>query len=447
MMKITVIGAGYVGLVAATCFANFNIHVTCVDKDNSKVEALKNAIVPIYEPGLEEMLKKCISSKHISFSNNLVNLDESEAIIIAVGTPSAKDGSADLTYLFQAVEEIIENTSKHKTIIIKSTVPVGTAHKIRQLLEERGVSDRFDVVSNPEFLREGSAVYDFLNPDRIVLGVGSKKAGNIAKKLYSSLTAKNVQLILTDNTTAETIKYASNSYLAMRIAFINEIADFAEKVGADVVDIAKGMGADHRIGSNYLNPGPGYGGSCFPKDTNALAFTANAIGVDLTIVNSVIKSNDDRKVRIANNAARLLHDKGCKSIAILGVTFKADTDDMRDSPALDLIPILKAEGFDIKVYDPSMSKHAESLLTIKLQETISDCMLDVDAAIIVTEWQEFRTLSTDVLAENLNKKLLIDLRNLFDPKEMSDSGIEYHSIGRKPSTLKNAANSGYTDAA
>lgn len=429
-MKITVIGAGYVGLVAATCFASFNIKVTCVDKDPKKINALENAIVPIYEPGLEEMLKKSIKSKHISFSSSLAHLDESEAIIIAVGTPSASDGSADLSYLFAAVEEIVENTSTHKTLIIKSTVPIGTAAKIQERLENLKVSARFDIISNPEFLREGSAVHDFLKPDRIVIGVNSDKASKFAHRLYSALTSKDVPLIVTDNTTAETIKYASNSYLAMRIAFINQMADLAEKVGADIVDIAKGMGADHRIGTQYLKPGPGYGGSCFPKDTNALAFTADQVGADLSIVKSVIASNDQRKINMASRVANTLQSKGCKTIAILGVTFKADTDDMRDSPALEIVPILKAQGFEVKVYDPSHSKTARELLNVELQASMDECLKGSDAAVVITEWQEFKTCSPVDFAENLNCGLLIDLRNLYSPKEMAAVGVEYHSIGR-----------------
>ncbi len=429
-MKIAVIGTGYVGLVAGACFASFNMEVICIDHDAEKIDKLKRNIIPIYEPGLEEIVERAAKKGNLKFSYRLEDINKADIVIIAVGTPSLPSGEADLSYLMRALEDISSISTGKKALIIKSTVPIGTADLVRSKLKGMEADDKFHLISNPEFLREGSAVYDFLKPDRIIVGVGSIEARKIAQTLYHPLTTQDIPLLITDNTTAETIKYSANAYLAMRVAYINEIADLCEKVGASIDQVAQGMGMDHRIGRHYLHAGPGYGGSCFPKDTQAISYIAHDKGVDLTIVDAVIAANDKRKLNLASRIVAKFKKHECSKIAVLGLTFKADTDDMRDSAALVIVPALLEAGFELRCYDPSKPESATSLLAINLEPSLESCLHGVDAALIITEWPEFRLLELTKLANSLNKKVLYDLRNIYNPHDVEDVGLTYYSIGR-----------------
>ncbi len=420
-MKIAVIGTGYVGLVAGACFSSFNLDVICIDQDIKKIENLKLNILPIYEPGLEEIIEKSITRGNLKFTSDFAEANNADIIIIAVGTPSLPSGEADLSYLVKAIDDTIEMTSGKKTLIIKSTVPIGTAKKIRTKLPER-----FHLISNPEFLREGIAIHDFLKPDRIIIGIETKKAREVAKALYHPLISQDVPLLFTDNTTAETIKYTANAYLAMRIAYINQMADLCEEVGASIDLVAKGIGMDRRIGRRYLHAGPGYGGSCFPKDTNAISYLAASVNVDLSIVNAVIKANEDRKYKLAARIIQIFKSHKCTTIAVLGLTFKADTDDMRDSASLVIVPELMKAGFTLKCYDPAQPESAKRLLNINLMHSLNDAIEGVDGAIIITEWAEFQMMDLS----KLSGKVLYDLRNVFELSEVKDFGLTYYSIGR-----------------
>ncbi|MDF3047190.1 MAG: UDP-glucose 6-dehydrogenase [Candidatus Midichloriaceae bacterium] len=429
-MKIAVIGVGYVGLVAGACFASFNMDVICIDQDEQKIDNLKNNIIPIYEPGLEEIVIKASKRGNLKFSSNLDDINDAEVVIIAVGTPSLPTGEANLSYLMKAIRDVAGVATGYKALVIKSTVPIGTANSVRNELASMGVADRFDVISNPEFLREGVAVYDFLKPDRIVIGANSQKARKIAETLYQPLTSQDVPLVITDNPTAETIKYAANAYLAMRVAYINQIADLCEAAGATIDDVAKGMGLDKRIGKHYLHAGPGYGGSCFPKDTKAISHIAKEKNVDLSIVEAVIAANDARKQKLVERIINAFRKHGCEKIAILGITFKAETDDMRDSASLIIVPALLKAEFEVRCYDPANPKDAHELLGVALQSSMKDALEGVDAALIITEWPEFQLFGLDQLAAKLNKKVLFDLRNLFDVEDIKRADISYYSIGR-----------------
>jgi UDPglucose 6-dehydrogenase len=429
-MKIAVIGAGYVGLVAGACFASFNMEVTCIDNDESKIEKLRRNIIPIYEPGLEEIVTRASQRGNLKFSSQLSDINYADIIIIAVGTPSLPTGKADLSYLMRAIDDITKISTGEKTLIIKSTVPIGTANMIRAKLENMKINNRFHLISNPEFLREGSAVYDFLKPDRIIVGTNSNSARKVAQNLYQPLTTQDVPLFITDNTTAETIKYSANAYLAMRVAYINEMADLCEKVGASIDHVAQGMGMDHRIGRHYLHAGPGYGGSCFPKDTQALSHIAQNNNISLSIVDAVIAANDTRKLNLARRIVNSFKQHDCHKIAILGLTFKADTDDMRDSAALVIIPELLKSGFKLNCYDPAKPKTAETLLDINLHISLESCLKDADAALIITEWPEFKLIEPEKLAKLLHKKILYDLRNIYNPSDIEGTDLIYYSIGR-----------------
>ena len=436
-MKITIVGTGYVGLVSGTCFAEFGVNVTCVDKDKNKIDNLKKGIIPIFEPGLDELVKKNISSKRLFFETNLKkSIDGSDAIFIAVGTPSREtDGHADLSYVYAVAEEIAECLGHYSVIVNKSTVPIGTGKKVHEIIKNKRPKLDFDVASNPEFLREGSAINDFMRPDRVVIGCESKKAKAILKELYRPLYLLETPIIFTRRETAELIKYAANSFLATKITFINEISDLCEKVGANVSDVSIGIGLDGRIGKKFLHPGPGYGGSCFPKDTLALVKTAQDNCSPLNLVEHVVKSNKNRKKNMYKRILNALGDYEKKKISILGLTFKPNTDDMRDSPSLDLIPELIKNNCFLKLFDPEGMKEAKTIFK-KFHKKIEwcndsyDACNKADALVILTEWNQFRALDLKKLKKLLNQPIIIDLRNIYNPEEVKNMGFKYYSLGR-----------------
>ena len=436
-MKITIIGTGYVGLVSGTCFAEFGVNVTCIDKDKNKINNLKKGIIPIFEPGLDELVKKNISSKRLFFETSLKkSIKGSDAIFIAVGTPSRKvDGHADLSYVYEVAEEIAECLGHYSVIVNKSTVPIGTGKKVHEIIKNKKPKLDFDVASNPEFLREGSAINDFMRPDRVVIGCESNKAKAILKELYRPLYLLETPIIFTRRETAELIKYAANSFLATKITFINEISDLCEKVGANVSDVSIGIGLDGRIGKKFLHPGPGYGGSCFPKDTLALVKTAQDNCSPLNLVEHVVKSNKNRKKNMYKRILNALGDYEKKKISILGLTFKPNTDDMRDSPSLDLIPELIKNNCFLKLFDPEGMKEAKTIFK-KFHKKIEwcndsyDACNKADALVILTEWNQFRALDLKKLKKLLNQPIIIDLRNIYNPEEVKNMGFKYYSLGR-----------------
>lgn len=433
-MQIAVIGTGYVGLVSGTCFAEFGMRVTCVDKDQKKITALQQGKSPIYEPGLETLMEKGVKANRLQFTTDLPSaVKDADVVFIAVGTPMQEgDGHADLSYVFAAAREIILAAEGYTVIVTKSTVPVDTAKKLEALIAELRPDAEIDVVSNPEFLREGSAIEDFMRPDRVVVGTRSQRAAEVMQQLYRPLYLLETPIVVTTPESSELIKYASNSFLAAKIAFINEVSDLCEKCGADVSDVAKGIGLDGRIGRKFLHVGPGYGGSCFPKDTLAMARTAQDYGTPLSIIEAVIESNDRRKKQMAE---RIIHicgeDVKNKKIAILGVTFKPNTDDMRDSPSLTIISLLQSHGAKIYAYDPAgMSVAANFLSGVTWGKDAYDIMSDADAIVIVTEWNEFRSLNLNQIKSLVKDPLIIDLRNIYPLNEMEKSGFRYYSLGR-----------------
>ena len=436
-MNITIIGTGYVGLVSGTCFAEFGVNVTCVDKDEEKIRNLRKGIIPIYEPGLDELVKKNINQGRLKFEIDLSkSVNQSDAIFIAVGTPSRKkDGHADLSYVYAVAEEIAKNLKNFSVIVNKSTVPVGTGENVSKIIKKINPKLKFDVASNPEFLREGSAINDFMRPDRVVIGCKSEKAKNILKELYRPLYLLETPIIFTDRETAELIKYAANSFLATKITFINEISNLCEKVGANVNDVSIGIGLDGRIGKKFLHPGPGYGGSCFPKDTLALVKTAKDHRSPLSLIENVVESNNQRKKSMHKRILNSIGKSKKKVICILGLTFKPNTDDMRDSPSLDIIPALIKNKCDLKVFDPEGMKEAKEYFK-EYSDKILWCKDSYeaskgsDALVILTEWNEFRALDLKRLKKLLNKPLIIDLRNIYNPVELKSLGFEYFSLGR-----------------
>lgn len=428
------IGTGYVGLVSGACFSEFGIDVTCVDLDADKIALLENGEIPIYEPGLEDLVAKNTAAERLHFTIDLkAAVKDADAVFIAVGTPSRRgDGHADLSYVFAAAEQIAEAMDGYTVVVTKSTVPVGTCHEVERVIESARSDADFDVVSNPEFLREGSAIEDFMRPDRVVIGVESTRAREIMEALYRPLHLIQTPLLFTMLETAELVKYATNAFLATKITFINEIADLCEKVGANVHDVARGMGLDGRIGNKFLHAGPGYGGSCFPKDTLALVRTAQTAGIDMRIVESVVDVNSSRKKAMA---ARVIAACGGsvkgKTIALLGVTFKPNTDDMRESPSLDIVPALQEAGAVVKAYDPAGMEEAKPLLgDVTWCEDTYGALDGADALVIVTEWNEFRSLNLKRIKEALKYPVVVDLRNIYDPATMIEAGFEYSSIGR-----------------
>ncbi len=428
------VGTGYVGLVSGACFAEFGVTVVCVDKDASKIERLERGEIPIYEPGLDDLVAKNVRAGRLSFARDLaVAMDDADAVFIAVGTPSRRgDGHADLTYVYAAAEEIARNLDGYTVVVTKSTVPVGTGREVERIIREARPDALFDVCSNPEFLREGSAIEDFMRPDRVVIGTESGRAREIMRRLYRPLYLIETPIVMTTLETAELIKYAGNAFLATKITFINEIADLCEKVGADVQDVAKGIGLDGRIGRKFLNAGPGYGGSCFPKDTLALVRTAQQVGAPVRLVETVVEVNDRRKKAMADRIVEACGgDVGGRTVAVLGVTFKPNTDDMRDAPSLDVVPALLAAGATVRAYDPIGMKEAAKLLPgVDWAKDAYACMAGADCVAILTEWNEFRALDLERVAGLLSRPVMIDLRNIYKPAEMREAGFEYHSVGR-----------------
>ena len=433
-MNITMLGTGYVGLVSGTCFSEFGFDVCCVDKDKDKINNLKNDIIPIYEPGLQNLVKKNKNSGRLSFSNDIdQNIKKADIVFIAVGTPSRRgDGHADLTYVYEAAEKIAKNLDGYTVIVNKSTVPVGTGAEVKNIIKKINPKALFDVVSNPEFLREGNAIEDFMRPDRVVVGIETEKAKQLMSIIYKPLYLIETPILFTDLNTAELIKYSANAFLAVKISYINQMSDLCEKVGADVHDVAKGIGLDKRIGSKFLHPGPGYGGSCFPKDTLALVQTAKEYDLNLSLVETVVKYNKQRKSDMADKIIEAFNNN-CqnKKISILGLSFKPETDDMRDSPSLDIIPILKEKGFVISVFDPVAMDEAKKLLkNIEFSNNIEECLQDSDGLVILTEWNEFRSLSATRLKKVMKGNILIDLRNSLNPDSFKKSGFNLIQLGR-----------------
>ena len=437
-MNVTILGTGYVGLVSGTCFSEFGFEVCCVDKDIDKISNLNLGIMPIYEPGLKNIVNKNRDAGRLKFSNDINNyIKNADIIFIAVGTPARRgDGHADLKYIYEAAEQIAKNLHEYTVIVTKSTVPIGTGDEVKKLIKKINPSADFDMVSNPEFLREGNAIDDFMRPDRVVVGVESERAKEVMSTIYKPLFLIETPIVYTDLKTAELIKYSANAFLAVKISFINQIADLCEKVGADVHDISRGMGLDKRIGSKFLHPGPGYGGSCFPKDTLALVQTAKTHNIDLSIVKTTISYNQKRKSKMADKIIENLgNNLSSQKVAILGLAFKPGTDDMRDSPALEIIPRLLKEGITISAFDPEAMNEAKLLLSgIQFSDTIEDCLQGADALVILTEWNEFRGLTVSKLKGLLKGKILIDLRNALNRENFEDSDFTLVQIGR---SLKN----------
>ena len=433
-MNITMLGTGYVGLVSGSCFSEFGFNVCCIDKDNEKVNNLQNDIMPIYEPGLKNLVKKNKDAGRLSFSNEVnENIKKADIVFIAVGTPSRRgDGHADLTYVYEAAEQIAKNLDGYTVVVTKSTVPVGTGAKVKKIIEKTNPDAVFDIVSNPEFLREGNAIEDFMRPDRVVVGLETEKAKEMMSSIYKPLYLIETPILFTDLNTAELIKYSANAFLAVKISYINQMADLCEKVGADVHDVARGIGLDKRIGSKFLHPGPGYGGSCFPKDTLALVQTAKENNSDLSIVDTVVKYNKQRKSDMAKKIIDVFEKNyKNKKVSILGLSFKPETDDMRDSPALDIIPLLQDKGIKISAFDPvAMSEDKKLIKNIEFAKNIESCLQDSDVLVILTEWNEFRTLSTDKLKQHMRGKILIDLRNALNPDTFKGSEFTLIQLGR-----------------
>jgi UDPglucose 6-dehydrogenase len=433
-MRIAMIGTGYVGLVSGACFSEFGVDVICVDKDKSKIDMLEDGRMPIFEPGLDDLVKKNVDAGRLHFTTDLkAAVNGADAVFIAVGTPSRRgDGHADLSYVYAAAEEIAQAISGYTVVVTKSTVPVGTGREVERIIAETQPDADCDVVSNPEFLREGSAIEDFMRPDRVVLGTKSERAQEVMRELYRPLYLTETPIVFTSRQTSELIKYAANTFLATKITFINEIADLCEIVDADVQDVARGIGLDGRIGGKFLHAGPGYGGSCFPKDTLALVRTAQEVGSPLRIVDTVVDINDKRKHRMAEKIiAACGGDVSGKTIAILGVTFKPNTDDMRDSPSLDIVAGLQKAGANIRAYDPEgMDEAREMMSDVNWRQDAYDAMQGADAVAIVTEWNQFRALDLERVKSLLSAPVMIDLRNIYRPDEMAAAGFHYTSLGR-----------------
>jgi UDPglucose 6-dehydrogenase len=438
-MRIAVIGTGYVGLVSGACFSEFGVSTMCVDKDAAKIERLKRGEIPIYEPGLDDLVAKNVKAGRLAFTTEIEHaVPEADAVFIAVGTPSRRgDGHADLSYVYAAAEEIALNLKGYTVVVTKSTVPVGTGREVARIIRRTRPDAEFDVCSNPEFLREGSAIEDFLRPDRVVIGTDSDRARAVMRALYRPLYLIETPIVMTSLETSELIKYAANTFLAAKITFINEVADLCEKVGADVHDVAKGIGLDGRIGKKFLHPGPGYGGSCFPKDTLALVKTAQDYGSPLRIIETVVDINDKRKKSMADRIVDACGgDLQGKTVAVLGVTFKPNTDDMRDAPSLDIVPALQAAGAKVRAYDPAGRHEAERMLPgVEWCESAYDTLVDADCVTILTEWNEFRALDLKRVVELMKSPVMVDLRNVYNPEDMELAGFAYSCVGR-PSRLE-----------
>ncbi len=432
-LKIVTIGAGYVGLVTGVCFSDFGYAVSCVDKDAGKIEQLKKGKIPIFEVGLEALVLRNTRAKRLSFTTDLADVASgADVVFIGVGTPPAEDGSADLQYVMAAVEELAPLLSGFTVIAIKSTVPVGTGDKVEALIRKTAPNADFAVVSNPEFLREGAAIADFKNPDRVIIGTTDERARDVMARLYRPFSALGPPTVFTDRRTSELLKYAANAYLATKISFINEIADLCEAVGANVTDVAFGMGLDERIGSKYLAPGPGYGGSCFPKDTMALLDIAKKAGAHARIVEQVVNVNEARKQAMAEKVIKLCGGSvDGLTVAVLGLAFKPDTDDVRDTPAFPIIQALQKAGAKIRAYDPEAMEESEAHLSdVAYCTDAYDCARGADVIVLATEWKRFRDLDFNHLSEIMSTKRFADLRNVYTPQAVRDHGFEYVSIGR-----------------
>ncbi|WP_276663062.1 UDP-glucose dehydrogenase family protein [Syntrophomonas wolfei] len=438
--RIAIVGTGYVGLVQGICMADFGLKVLNVDLDEEKIIKLKSGKIPIYEPGLSDKFERVLKKGSIDFTTDIIGaIEECEVIFIAVGTPPNENWTADLQNVFSVAKSIGTYMNDYKVIVTKSTVPVGTGRKIKTIVQEqlddRGVKYDFNVASNPEFLREGKAVQDFMVPDRVVIGSDDERAIEILKSIYRPLNLNQVPFVITDLESSEMIKYASNAFLATKVAFINEVANLCEKLGADVHMVAKGMGMDGRIGSKFLHPGPGYGGSCFPKDTRALVAIAQEAKEALPIIEIVITSNENQKKRMVKKICNAMGDVGGKTIGVLGLTFKAETDDIRESPAIVIITELLRLGANIKAYDPEGIPNYKTYVTNARNITYCFDEYEVakgaDALVIITEWNEFRQIDLVAIAELMNDKYIFDFRNMFDPQKVREMGYHYESIGRK----------------
>jgi UDPglucose 6-dehydrogenase len=432
-MRIAMIGSGYVGLVSGACLSEFGHEVVCIDKDQGKIADLNNGSVPIFEPGLDEVVAANARAGRLSFTTDLAPaVAQADAVFIAVGTPSRRgDGHADLSFVFGAAEEIARALGHYTVIVTKSTVPVGTGKKVEDIIRKIRPEAEFDVASNPEFLREGSAIEDFRRPDRIVVGAETERARNVLKEVYRPLYLNETPILFTSRETSELIKSAANAFLATKITFINEIADLCEKVGADVQEVARGIGLDGRIGGKFLHAGPGFGGSCFPKDTLALLKTSQDANAPVRIVETVVSVNENRKTRMAEKIIDAFGDVKGKTIAVLGLTFKPNTDDMRDAPSLVIVPKLQAAGARIRAYDPEGAEEARKVLDVETCKDAYEALSGADGVVILTEWNEFRALDLDRVKSLLKRPLMVDLRNIYRPAQMAEAGFTYVSVGRK----------------
>ena len=426
------IGAGYVGLVSGACLSEFGHEVICVDKDPAKIATLTQGGIPIYEPGLDEIVAANVKSGRLSFTTDLKEaVSNSEVIFIGVGTPSRRgDGHADLTYVYAAAEEIAKALTGYTVIVTKSTVPVGTSRAIEKIIKATRPSAQFDMASNPEFLREGSAIEDFRRPDRVVVGCDTERARDVMREVYRPLFLNETPILFTSRETSELIKYAANAFLATKITFINEMADICEKVGGNVQDVARGIGLDGRIGKKFLNAGPGYGGSCFPKDTLALIRTASELGAPSRIVEAVVAVNERRKLDMAKKIEAAFGGVKGKTIAVLGLTFKPNTDDMRDAPSLVILPYLQEAGATIRAFDPEGHKEAAKHLTLTYCSNAYEALTGADGVVLLTEWNEFRALDLPRVKAALKFPVMVDLRNIYKPTQMAEAGFNYVSVGR-----------------
>ncbi len=434
-MNICMIGAGYVGLVSASCFSNFGWHVHCIDNNQEKIDLLNKGKVPIYEPGLDELVERNVKAGRLSFSANLGEaVSQADLIFLAVGTPMRRgDGYADLSYVYQAVSDLAPYLDGYTVLTTKSTVPVGTSREIEKRLRELRPDASFSVCSNPEFLREGSAIQDFTHPDRVLVGVDNDRARSVMERVYEPLRLRNAPVIFVGRESAELAKYAANAFLAMKISFINEISDLCEEVGADVQQVATAIGSDGRIGDKFLHPGPGYGGSCFPKDVSALVRTGREARTPLSLVEQVEKVNMERKIAMTGRIERAAGgDVRGKVIAILGMTFKPNTDDMREAPSLVIVPMLLERGASVRAYDPQGRSNAQAMLpsTITWCDQALEAARGADIIVILTEWNEFRALNMTALKERMRGRVIVDLRNVMRPDYAQSAGFVYHGIGR-----------------
>jgi len=432
-MHIAVIGTGYVGLVTGACFAEFGVEVTCVDVDKGKIDRLNQGIIPIYEPGLDKIVEKNTSAGRLNFTTDIKSaIEQALVIFLAVGTPPREDGSPDMSFYQSAAKDIAENMNGYKVLVTKSTVPVGTGKWLREFVSEnQKLKTNFGVASNPEFLREGAAIEDFMRPDRVVVGSNEEDAIAILKDLYRPLYLIETPVIITSLESAELIKYAANAFLATKITFINEIANLCDAIGCDVHDVARGMGMDNRIGKKFLHPGPGYGGSCFPKDTRALTTVADQFGVETLIVDSVIEANERQRKAMIPKIEKLVGDLNGKKIAVLGLSFKPETDDMRESPAVDIIKELQNRGATVKAFDPvAMEEAKHSLPDIEFATDEFDAIEGADVLVFLTEWNQFRALDMEKVKRLLKSPKIADLRNIYEPSDMREMGFEYVGVGR-----------------